>query len=358
MGVNAIACVPAARQGPVRDDGGWTVPMGSESRAPSADERAPTEPALRWRVNVKRGAAGPPALGDGIVVVATLDRAITLLDWETGETIWRRAVNQPAIGAPVLAGDRVYAATAGREGRVYALDLRKGARRWEARVGSVVPPLAVTPGHVFVASQGGTVQALSAADGRSRWTRRVRGVVRCGPVLLGEHLFVATDDSLYLVATTDGEIVQRAAAPATVVTPPAVAGDTLVLTSPDGLVVAVARDDLRTLWTVQTHDPVFGMPAIARDTAFAVTLGGVLWRIPLGAPWEHDSLSLHVTVRAAPSPTLDGVLIASTAGEVLFARGDVVEPRARVDGPVEQPPIVRNGILLVIDGRGRVHTWR
>jgi hypothetical protein len=62
-------------------------------------------------------------------------------------------------------------------------------------------------------------------------------------------------------------------------------------------------------------------------------------------------------VRAAPTPTADGVLIGTTAGEVLLARGDTSVRRARVDGPVEQPPLVRHGVLLVIDGKGRVMAW-
>jgi hypothetical protein len=177
-------------------------------------------------------------------------------------------------------------------------------------------------------------------------------------VQVGDHLLVATDDSLFLLSPQTGEIVHRAAAPGTVVAPPAWSGDTIIVTSPDGLVAAIAHDDLRTLWSVDTDDPIFGMPAIARDTAFAVTLSGALWRIPLRVPWEPTAVPLGITVRAAPAPTADGVLVASTAGEVLFTRGDSIEARARVDGPVEQAPIVRDGVLLVIDGKGRVLTWK
>jgi hypothetical protein len=51
--------------------------------------------------------------------------------------------------------------------------------------------------------------------------------------------------------------------------------------------------------------------------------------------------------------------VGTTAGEVLLARGEgSVERRVRVDGPVEQPPIIKDGVLLVIDGKGRVLTWR
>lgn len=359
MGVNATACAPKVIEGPEREAAGWAVPLGSSTRAPSAGERVPAEPALHWRANVRRGAAGPPALGQRVIAVSTVDRAVTLLEWATGETIWRRSLGAPATGSPVLAGDRVYVATAGRQGKVYAYGLRRGNRLWDTRVGPVVPPIAATPGRVYVGTASGQVQALSVRRGQREWSRRLPGVLRLGPVDVGDTLFVATDDTLYLLSATDGAIAQRAAAPATVIAPPAWRGDTLVITSPDGWITGLARDDLRTLWAVPTGDPVFGMPAIARDTAFAVTLGGALWRVPLGAPAQAAAVPLGVTVRAPPAPTADGVLIATTAGEVLLARGaSSVERRARVDGPIEQAPIVRDGVLLVIDGKGRVYTWK
>jgi outer membrane protein assembly factor BamB len=357
LSVNAIACAPRVIEGPEREASGWSVPLGASTRAPSADERVPAEPSLRWRANVRRGAAGPPALGDQVLAIATIDRALTLLQWETGRTVWRRNLGAPAIGAPIMLGDRAYVATSSRQGKVYAFTLKKGNKAWEAQVGPVVPPMAVSTGSLYVGTENGVVHALETGKGTRRWSRRLGGVLRCGPVDVGEALFAATDDSLFLLDPADGAILHRLAAPATVTSPPAWAGDTMVVASPDGIVAGLMRRDLTVLWTVSTGDPIFSMPSLARDTAFVITLGGALWRVPLSSPNDAESVPLGVTVRAAPSPTADGVLIGTTAGEILLASGRTAEPRARVDGPVEQPPLVRNGVLLVIDGKGRVMAW-
>jgi outer membrane protein assembly factor BamB len=347
-------------EGPEREESGWSVPLGTASRAPSADALVPAEPSLRWRANVKRGAAGPPALGEHVLAVTTLDRALTVLQWTTGETVWRRGLSAPASGPPLILGDRVYAASTGRQGRVHAFGLRNGRRLWDVRVGSIVPPIAASPSLVFVAIESGLVRAFESHRGRQRWSRRLGGVVRLGPVDLDGSLFVATDDSLYLLAPADGRILTSAPAPATVIAPPAWRNDTLIIASPDGVVAGLDRATLETLWLVHTDDddPVFGGVAVARDTVFAVTLGGFLWQVPLAAPDQGLRFPLGVTVRAPPAPTADGVLVATTAGEVLLVRGGTAERRARVDGPVEQAPIVRDGVLLVIDGKGRVTTWQ
>jgi hypothetical protein len=48
------------------------------------------------------------------------------------------------------------------------------------------------------------------------------------------------------------------------------------------------------------------------------------------------------------------------SGEVLLvdAASGAIGWRAQLDGPIEQPPLVRNGDLVVIGGRGDIHTYR
>jgi hypothetical protein len=33
-------------------------------------------------------------------------------------------------------------------------------------------------------------------------------------------------------------------------------------------------------------------------------------------------------------------------------------PQVRVEGPIEQPVVVLEGTMYVVDGRGRLHAWR
>jgi outer membrane protein assembly factor BamB len=132
-----------------------------------------------------------------------------------------------------------------------------------------------------------------------------------------------------------------------------------VVTTAAGHIVALDRRSLATLWTVEAGSSFFGGPALARDTAFAVSLRGDLWHVPLSRPAGARAVPLGAPARAAPTPTRDGVLIGTVAGEIVLVRPDgTVETRGRVEGPVEQPPLALNGAIFVVDGRGRVHAWR
>ena len=103
---------------------------------------------------------------------------------------------------------------------------------------------------------------------------------------------------------------------------------------------------------------MFGGPAIARDSVFAVSVRGILWRIPLGNPDAADGIPIGAAVRAPASPVRDGVLIGTLGGEIVLVAGGSVVPQGRVEGPIEQAVIVKDGAMFVVDGRGRLHAWR
>jgi outer membrane protein assembly factor BamB len=343
---------------PERDDGGWTEPLGLASRAPGAAETVASQPTEQWRSGLGRAAAGPPAFGDALIAVATVDRYVSVLLRESGDRAWRKRLNAPCVGSPLLAGDRIYVATGGLQGRVFALTIA-GKKRWDRRIGPVSPPLALAGDLLVAATERGTVVALEARRGGTRWTRELPQAARAGVLRLADGLLVATDDSLYRLADSSGTVDARVGLPATVIGIPAWQGDTLVVATASGHIVGLDGRDLRVLWSVEAGSSFFGGPALARDTAFAVSLRGELWHVPLTHPDGARAVPLDAAVRAAPTPTRSGVLIGTLGGEIVLVRGDgAILPRGRVEGPIEQPPIVLDGMMYVIDGKGRLYAWR
>lgn len=360
VSVNAAGCAPRGLKAPAHDPRIWTQYLGAASRAPSAREVLGAELAPLWSADMGKPAAGALAVGERVVAVMGFDRYLTLVDWETGRRLWRRRLNTTGAAGPLLAGDRVYAVTGGQKGRIYAARLQNGAKLWSFDFRFVSAPIAVADEVVVAASENGRIVAIDTADGRVRWRRALGRPVRSGVSLIGDRVLAATDDSLFLLSLDDGHTQLVAALPGPLVAPPALAGQTVIVASPDGYIAAFAAEDLRQLWIRQVGEPIFGSPAVARDTVYAVTVTGRLWAIPLAEPDRGTAVELGVPVRAAPAPLADGVLVGTVGGEVLFAPADgsPVRRRVRVDGPIEQQPIVSRGTLLVADGRGILHVWR
>ena len=115
-------------------------------------------------------------------------------------------------------------------------------------------------------------------------------------------------------------------------------------------------------WDRAAGDAVYGAPALARDTLFALARDGRLWTIPVDTPDAASSHTLDIVATAGPTPLASGggVLVGSVSGEILLvdAASGTIRWRAQVTGPIEEPPLVRDRQVVVVAGRGNIHTYR
>ena len=213
----------------------------------------PSNGGLIWREETNGPVRAPPSVRDGRVIVVTIDNQTEAYDAETGAVIWTHAGiletagviggAAPAIGAdvvvvpyssgqvvalraesgrpvwsetltsalrvnalstisdirgmPVLDRDLVFAVS--HSGRMVALDLRSGARRWEQQIASIQSPWAAGD-FVFVLTINAEVVALTRDTGEIRWVASLPQweypedhedqIIWAGPVLAGGELVV------------------------------------------------------------------------------------------------------------------------------------------------------------------------
>jgi outer membrane protein assembly factor BamB len=360
--VNAMACAPVTRVGPAREDPGWRVYLGSPRHDASAGESLAADPQPVWHATPGRAIRGAMALGDSVIAVGTTDRAVVLLQRSTGKLIWRHRVPGTVAGGPLLAGDRIFVGTqAVPDGRVVAIRLRDGKTIWETRTGGITAPLALGDSTVIAASDAGRVVALDAASGRERWRRSLGRAVRTTPILTADGIVIATlGDSAFLLDAGTGAIRARTATPGTVIGTPASSVRRLYAGTTAGHLLALSVPDLRVVWDRPVQDAVYGAPALVRDTVFAVTAAGTLWRVPTDNPDGARSLSLGVPARAGPTPIAGAVLVGGITGEVLrvATATDAIEWRIHRRAAIEAPPLVRDGELFLVLGDGTIEAWR
>lgn len=362
--VNAIACTGTVplRFGPARQELAWPAYLGTPRHDVSAAETLNPDPRPLWHTDVGRAIRGSPALGETVVAVGIAERYIVLLDRNTGEVIWRSRVHGTIHSGPLLDGDRLYFGTeTNPEGRVYALRLKDGRILWKTTTGSVEAPLGFDGDALFVGTEEGLVLRLEAERGTVAWRRQVSGAVRAAPVVTSEGIAVATtNDTLYLLDKATGQIRGRLPTPGAVLGGPALDGRRLFFGTTAGRLLEVELPSLAVRWDRAAGDAVYGSPALAGDTLYALARNGTLWIIPTADPDAARSLPLDLVTTAGPTPIATGVLAAGVNGQVLLvdhASGAVVW-RAHLDGPIEQPPLVRDRQLFVIAGRGDIHTYR
>ena len=361
--VNAIAaaCAPTLKQGPARQESGWPAYLGSQRHDAGARETLNPDPRPLWHLTMGRGVRGSPALGETVVAVGTADRNLVLVDRSSGEVLWRSHLDGSVRSGPLLDEDRLYVATESQQGRVYAVRLRDGRRLWRAQAGSVTAPLAFDGDAIYAATEAGLVLRLEPKRGTVQWRRPLSGAVRAGPLVTPTGLVVATtSDTLYLLDRETGAVRSRLSLPGAVLATPATDGRRVYLATANGRIIAVDLASWSVTWDRAAGDAVYGAPALVADTLFVLARDGRLWMIPVDTPDAATSHTLDIVATAGPTPLASGVLVGSVSGEVLLVdpKSGAIRWRAQVAGPIEEPPLVRDRQVVVVAGRGNIHTYR
>src|SRR5437667_314059 len=187
------------------------------------------------------------------------------------------------------------------------------------------------------------------------------GGARAAPIPVGDGIVVATTaDTLYLLERASGQVRTRLHTPGTMIAAPALDGARLYAATTAGRMLAIDFPALTVAWDLPAGDAVLGAPAVAHDTVYALARNGTLWLVPKDRPSEARSFALGITATAGPTPVASGVLVASVSGEVLLVdrRAGTILWRIELDGPIEQPPLVRDRQLVIVAGRGDIQAYR
>lgn len=203
------------------------------------------------------GAASPAVSGSTVIAPYSSGEIFALLA-ENGRELWsdnlatRNRTDQSSDLAdiralPVIDGQRVIAIS--HSGRMAALDMRRGLRAWEIKLGGKEMPW-VAGDFIYAVTKEAQLVAVTREQGRVRWVRnldrwqdpedREDPISWVGPVLAGDRLIVASSTGVALtVSPYDGEILGSTQLPGPVSVPPSVANGILYFVTDGGQLVAL-----------------------------------------------------------------------------------------------------------------------
>ena len=172
-----------------------------------------------WTAQASSEVLSAPVVGQGMVVVRSIDNRIIGLDAKTGEKKWTVQRPSPPLTlrtAPgmVIAGKDVIVAQPG--GKLVSLLLTNGSPRWEIAVGESrgatelerVTDIGGTPvvveGDVCAVSYQGRVGCFDLATGTARWTKEMSSQV--GVAVDQRFLFAPSDKGDVLAFNREGGV--------------------------------------------------------------------------------------------------------------------------------------------------------
>lgn len=198
-----------------------------------------------------------PAVSRNTVIVPYSSGEILALVTDDGRQVWSENLSglrrldplgdiAQVRGLPVIDRDLVLAISHG--GRMMALDLRQGARAWQAEIGGVEMPWAAGD-YIFLVSKDSQLVCLRRNDGRIRWVtplprfadpdEQEEPIRWRGPVLAGDRLIIAgSHGEVMSVSPYDGKPVGLISLSDGVAVAPVVANNSLYLLTNSGELIA------------------------------------------------------------------------------------------------------------------------
>lgn len=329
--------------------GEWTQPLGDARRAPFATQHAPEAPTEQWRRTLERGIVSAPILHDGLLIIPATSRVLFTVAASDGRRHWQRRFNGPVAGSALRRGDHIFIATATRDGRFYALDVRRGRRVWDTRLRSPATGEPVLTGdRVIVSTVRGELSALDVADGRVLWRQQIPGVQLGAPVVVGDAILLATArDTLLRVATADGRVLDTRALPGTPSAPLALRDSTLLVPLHSGVVAHYALPALDLVRVDTLHAAVLAAPAVAADgNTYVLTGAAEVWRID--AQGAARIAALGGAARESLTLAANGLLVGRLDGTLFLLRTDGTEVwRREFRGSLRAPVVLGGGAAYV-----------
>jgi outer membrane protein assembly factor BamB len=253
--------------------------------------------------------ASPVLAGNGVVLFGAGDGSVRALDEKTGKPVWRTEIDERIRSTPAVAEGLVFVGTA--QGRLHALSLKDGARRWtfdtegtkldSSKFGydrrSIQSSPAVANGDVYFGARDGWVYAVGAVDGKQRWRydHHISWIIT-SPAVADGVVYDASSDGAFVQAlnAADGTERWRTKTGAPLWSSPAISGGVLYIGDHAGFLRAIDRTTGAELWFFRSTGDVLSSPVVSGDLVLFASSDGSIYALHVGR---------HAAVRRAYFPS-------------------------------------------------------
>ena len=296
--------------------------------------------------NPRDASGGGLAVSADVLLVTTGFGEVVALDPATGGEIWRQDLDAPGTAAPTIRDGVAYVVA--RDGRAWALELGSGRIRWTQS--------STTPVSNFSGGAGAAVSSDFAIF----------------PFPTGEVLAAFPEGGLrrWSTVVTGQRPGQAASNISDIAGDPVIDGDRVYVGNVSGRVVALETSNGDRIWTAiegavgpvwPAGDSVFLVNDLSELVRLDDETGQTVWRVTL--PGFEESRERRQKTRVAHyGPILAGNRLIVASGDGVIRQFDPTSGAllgtANIAGGAASNPIVANGTLYVVTGRGQLMAFR
>ena len=212
------------------------------------------------------------------------------------------------------------------DGRVFALDLESGAKKWETKtsIGFTASP-AYQDGRIFIGDIDGVFFCIDT-DGTVQWKFETGGEITGGANFYNGHvLFGSQDSKLYLLNTANGEPIWEHETPDQIRCSTTIAGDRAFVAGGDGFFHVIDLKRGVEVGKADIHSPTGSTPAVLNNKVFFGTeqaeFFGVDWKT-IKSLWAFAGDTGQMSVRGGAAVNANQVIFTARDRQVYSLNPD------------------------------------
>jgi len=185
------------------------------------------------------------------------------------------------------------------DGKLYAIDLSGGGKKWEfpTELGFTASA-AVRGGQVFIGDSDGRFYCIDAESGKVKWDFPTEAEINSGANFYKDNvLFGSQDGFLYCLKAGTGKLVWKYESEDMIQCSPTVAGDRAFVAGCDGRLTMVGLAEGKRIAGIDIEAPTLCTPAVLGPTAFVGTTGSAL----LAVDWQKGEILWRYTAAERPA---------------------------------------------------------
>ncbi len=313
--ISLLATVLAASFATAAD---WPLFRGDARMTGIGTAKLPDQLEERWAFKTKDSIEGAPAIVDGVVYVASMDKHLYAIELANGTERWKAKLG-PMKASPAVRAGRIYVGDV--EGKFYCVEAATGKLVWTFETsGEIIAGANFTKDRILIGSHDSTLYCLEL-DGKKAWELKIDGPVNGAAAVIGDRTFVAGCDSiLHVVDTTTGkslgtvDLGGQAAATATVT------DDRVYVGTMTNQVIAVDWKRLKKVWEFEApkrQQPFYGSAAVTEQFVIAGSRDKKVYAIERATGKERWNFVTEGNVDASPVVVGNRIYVGclSTSGE-------------------------------------------
>lgn len=315
-----LAALAAALLCPAATPADWPLLRGDATMTGVGTAKLPDQLEERWAFKTRDAIEGAPAVVNGVVYVASLDKHLYAIELATGKEKWKVKLG-PMKSSPSVKGDRVYLGDL--DGKFYCVSIADRKVVWTFDTEGEIDAAANFHGNnIIFGCHDSNLYCLSP-EGKKLWATKVDGPINAAAAVVGDRTFATgcSDGILHVIDATNGKELGVIDLEGQSVSAAAVVGDRVFSSMVSNQVVAADLKTMKKLWAFEApkrQQPFHSSPAVSQGLVVAGSRDRKVYALDAGTGAEKWNFPTEGQVDASPVIVGDRVYVGTLSNDGKF----------------------------------------